>query len=576
MDDLRQFLNFLYRGLSGYAYTPIKKQDGTWEQKFFAVPEEAQNLVDWIVTSAQEADVYISPALFNQKSARKECFLSTQVVWVEFDGQDGIDLSAANIPGPHCIVQSSLPGHYHVYWKVGEQLNATLVESINRRLTYALEADSSGWDINQVLRPPGSFNYKRSVPVSLLGIKDEPNRPVDAFDTLPEPAIAVKTFTQDDIPNPQDVWKTGKITEQLHRMITKDDAPKGLRSTFLMHIGYALAEAGLKQEQIISLLLVADDRIQKFYGRTDRLLRIAEIAAIAIFKTQQHRRISGYSISELIKAEINLDVVWGNSETCLLYQGGSGLVAGAPGVGKTQFGLGLSLSVCLGMSFLNGEISKSRRVGYFSMEMGFPSWKKLITRRISKLPSEQLQRLEQNFIQFPVGHRLSRQEIEMAIEEYQLDGVVFDSLSSLTGKLRDDDTMAEFFDWDESIRRSFGCFTWYIHHNRKATGDNKRPKQLDDVYGSFLITARPDSVLGLYRQDSSKPIEYFGLKVRNGETYWNCYLDRTDTLEYIMVDKKNTPLPKVNLIADPKEINVSKPDPNPGSVEPPSSGFKPF
>jgi hypothetical protein len=45
-----------------------------------------------------------------------------------------------------------------------------------------------------------------------------------------------------------------------------------------------------------------------------------------------------------------------------------------------------------------------------------------------------------------------------------------------------------------------GVFSWFIHHNRKATETNKEPSGLADVYGSQYITARATTVLSLWPQ----------------------------------------------------------------------------
>ena len=71
----------------------------------------------------------------------------------------------AGLPAPTMLIQSGLPNHLHVYWKVERTEDYQPIEAINRQLAYLLKADSSGYDCNQVLRPPDTWNFKRDLPV---------------------------------------------------------------------------------------------------------------------------------------------------------------------------------------------------------------------------------------------------------------------------------------------------------------------------------------------------------------------------------------------------------------------------
>jgi hypothetical protein len=72
------------------------------------------------------------------------------------------------VPTPTLRIQSSIPGHEHVYWKLSEFLdNPSLLEERNRSLAYLMHADTSGWDADQILRPPFTHNHKRDKPVTI-------------------------------------------------------------------------------------------------------------------------------------------------------------------------------------------------------------------------------------------------------------------------------------------------------------------------------------------------------------------------------------------------------------------------
>ena len=280
-DELKKFLRFLFEADTGYVYSPCKKLTGEWNQRFFLWPSESEKVHDWITSSTHEGNVYLSPALFKEKAATKESFKTTNVAWVEFDGSTNIDFKEIN--QPDVIVQTSSPTHVHCYWKI-KPANVESVENINRRLTYYLGADNSGWDCTQVLRPPGTLNHKYSKPIETLLVKFQPSfikRDLSRFDKAPEIEKPPLIITYDSLLDPEKVIVENKLGIDLIKMIKSEFVKQGNHSTYLMRLGYLLGSSGLNEIEIISLLYLADSRIKKFVGRSDQLLRLSEIAAIA-------------------------------------------------------------------------------------------------------------------------------------------------------------------------------------------------------------------------------------------------------------------------------------------------------
>lgn len=166
--DIEAFLDFLYGKTSGYVYSPTKVP-GEFAKNFFKWPDQRPDLVRHIIANNQK-NTYIAPALFRDgTSAQIENVLGSNVVWADFDGNSPSDsqLAKLGIPAPSLRVQSSVPGNEHLYWKF-EQFETDLLtfQDLNRSIAYAADADSSGWDGNQVLRPVGSVNHKRKEPLT--------------------------------------------------------------------------------------------------------------------------------------------------------------------------------------------------------------------------------------------------------------------------------------------------------------------------------------------------------------------------------------------------------------------------
>jgi hypothetical protein len=100
--------------------------------------------------------------------------LGSRVLWVDFDGNAPQEWSQEPdgltpfVPPPTLIVQSSIPTHEHAYWLLDEFVtDIDELEDKNRSIAYLLHADTSGWDADQILRPPFTINMKRNKPVTV-------------------------------------------------------------------------------------------------------------------------------------------------------------------------------------------------------------------------------------------------------------------------------------------------------------------------------------------------------------------------------------------------------------------------
>ena len=120
---------------------------------------------------------------------------------------------------------------------------------------------------------------------------------------------------------------------------------------------------------------------------------------------------------------------------------------------------------------------------------------------------------------------------EELLQVIRPDGFIFDSVgSSTTGELSTESTVKAIMDFNDRIRNKYGCFSWFIHHNRKATSDNKKPNKLSDVYGNQYLVNRATSVYCLWPNGAK--IEVLPLKKRLAalEEPWS--LIRTGDLDF--------------------------------------------
>lgn len=171
-EELETYLDYMWGDRKGFVYLPVHhKPFGKldWEKRFFSWPRARANVIRHILRWSAEGDnIFVAPALFRQARPLKEDVAGSNVLWVDFDGNAPTTWPHNSVPAPTLIVQSSIPGHEHCYWRLDEFLtDVSVLEDRNRALAYVLGADTSGWDADQILRPPGAMNAKRGVMVTI-------------------------------------------------------------------------------------------------------------------------------------------------------------------------------------------------------------------------------------------------------------------------------------------------------------------------------------------------------------------------------------------------------------------------
>jgi replicative DNA helicase len=97
------------------------------------------------------------------------------------------------------------------------------------------------------------------------------------------------------------------------------------------------------------------------------------------------------------------------------------------------------------------------------------------------------------------------------VERNDADSLIVDALKDTATPLTDDVVGSSI---STALRRAVaaGAQTVAVHHHRKATGENKKPSMIDDVYGSKWITAGAGSVVCIWGQPSDLVVELLHLK----------------------------------------------------------------
>jgi RepB DNA-primase from phage plasmid len=141
--------------------------------------------------SAEGRETYFCAHLLTARRRVKANAAPLLSLYVDGDGAKLID----ELPRPSAVVESS-PGRGQFYFRLTEPISPQIGERLNRRLALAMGADDSGWDLTQLLRPPGSRNYKYpdAPPVRLVELNGLRHDPDELDRMLPEdPDVEAKS-----------------------------------------------------------------------------------------------------------------------------------------------------------------------------------------------------------------------------------------------------------------------------------------------------------------------------------------------------------------------------------------------
>lgn len=316
-DELKEFIDFLYEGLEGYMYVVAKQPDDpdSWDQVFFEYPAQTNVAIKAVNAYSATQEIYIAPALFKSKNAEKENVKCTNVLWCDFDGNTPTEF---DIP-PSLVVRSSEPGHEHIYWKLDAPLtDIERIDDYNRRLCYKYGADNSGWDANQVLRPPYTINHKRKgASVAIINRNTSLSINAAVIDDLapaPEKTVDYSLWTKVSLPALNDVIYSHKFGPDFKLIFEKPAEEVSDRSASLTNMAFICAEAGLNDSEIYVIVDHLATRWGKFKhhtpsSRARQLIGIIEHTRIKYPNNSfsQLDQVFEYSPAQLLQTDIQLD-----------------------------------------------------------------------------------------------------------------------------------------------------------------------------------------------------------------------------------------------------------------------------
>lgn len=359
----------------GYVFIGFRELGGVWRDRGFEYlgARSERKIVRAVEELVQRGgDIYWCPNVFTTERRIRDGVTGGRFLYADLDAVDPSKIDPSLKP---TIAWRSSRDRFQALWKLEESLPADRLEELNRRLSYALGADKSGWDLTQYLRVPGTLNYKYDPPQpgELLWTTG-PTYQVGILETL-VPSVAE---TADAAKSPDDRQLAAflkllrkykkRIPPNVYRLLQyppREVAKNvGKRSDVLWRIEHELIRAQIPLDDIVELIRLS--AWNKYRGRRDEQKRIyTEVAKVYSEVTggqeQEQSETSSANgsilgpdvvIRPLTEYEVQeIDWLW----YPYIPRGGITLLDGDPGVGKTYLALALVAHLSAGTP-LPGEV----------------------------------------------------------------------------------------------------------------------------------------------------------------------------------------------------------------------------
>lgn len=433
-------------------------------------------------------DCYFCPVQFTGViRSIKEAVPELRVLWADLDDADPRIMS----PKP-TIAWHSSDHHYQALWILDDSLPTREIGALNKALSYHVKADKSGWDLTQLLRVPGSVNYKYGEPQECKLLWDD--------GPIWSPAILAKIVKVAEIPKTLELsteriddliagWKLNSRTRML--LHTKTVLVTDDRSERLWELEKLLVEAGLPVSLIVDIIrLTVWD---KFKTRPEQLL-------IETLKAEKEFRLAKVPLTlvpEAVRVQ-SLLTVDGFLEMDIpapdymvegfLVTSSVGMCAGEPKTMKSTLMLDMAIAVASGKPFLGLYKSKQCPVLYIQEENSESDIKRRFMRieynrrvliRVLKLgyEPEPIPLFIMNNKGINLQNKDDREFMSKTVEDNGIKLMILDPWYMMCGSLNENDAgeVGEILKYLTTLRNRFGCTVMLVHHFKK--GDASRGGQ---------------------------------------------------------------------------------------------------
>ncbi len=280
--------------------------------EYFGWPAEWERARGWIDREAKTGrETYHCTHLLSARRRVKKNAAQVSALWVDGDGAK----VTGSLPEPTAVVLSS-PGREQYYWGLTRAVEPGFAETLNRRLAIAMGGDRSGWDLTQLLRPPGTPNlkYADAPTVSLVRLADERHDPAELdrlLTPLPEESsgtAAVRSRRPKTLEPVSELSRLSRRMRDLVRYGNRGEYPS--RSEADMAACVAMFGAGYGEAEVWGVMTDPSNGIsEKFLekGRDgERYLALTIGKAEVLTRASMRRRLGG-KVYVWRKAVISVD-----------------------------------------------------------------------------------------------------------------------------------------------------------------------------------------------------------------------------------------------------------------------------
>lgn len=538
------FLQRVYGNHKGWIDLPTKS-NGHWIPCPLEWP--AVNTSSRRIRSAvrDREDLYFSVAQFKGAKRRLDCVLPTKWLWADLDTVHPSDCIRLGVTPTVCW-QSS-PGRYQALWELNRKLKPQSTERLNRMLTYAVGADRSGWDLTQVLRVPGTknFKYPDAPSVKMVKLHGPVYDPKELLAKL-QKILPDDYVLADSVATRVPIERRDTIPPRALRLInaSADQVVEGERSSQLWLLECLLAESGWDEEEIYSTVYDTAWNKWKDVGTGEERLRREVRKAIGYVSSKRVHKTDKPPKSETHKEERVAEDKTDNAPTLspvsyatfmsqprtapkwlveeIWTAESHGIMGGEPKTSKSTLALALGLSVASGKPFLgefpvgvsgpvlmiqeeNSDWVMEDRIARIASSYGLISPKEVHKTRA--LPGSVGRNLLQidfpqdidfhmvNHMGFDLTDADSRSALESDIARIRPVLVILDPLYLMIGSA-DENRSADlrpYLMWLLSLRYEYHTALCVVHHFRKQNAIATRAGQR--LMGSAMLHGWVESAL---------------------------------------------------------------------------------
>ena len=517
-ERVARLLSAVWGSRNGYVFLPYKEA-GHWNEApglayGGALPEIAE--------PRGHADQYFCPVVFSEPHRKKEYALPTNLLWADLDP----------VHPDQCRVRPSVawessPGRYQALWFLTHEIDPGEAAALSKRIAYSDGGDKGGWDLTQVLRLPGTHNFKYdSAPeVQLLWAKSRAYSVEEIKGAYPpvngEAPVATNGLVWPELDEAIIQSAISSLPMGYRRRLMQDTSGAD-RSLELQKLTRDLIRFGVSPDVV--LMIIQRSTWNKFHNRADEHLQLIKQVegAMAAVAVRRERKSAAAPKLELIEdmrvhqwagfMQIPTRLEWLVEDAWV--DRSVGFVSGRSKSYKTWLALDLALSLVSGSPFL-GRYPIRRTGPVLLIQEEDPSSVlqerlRLIAKAKGMLPHVTEARSDFIRIEYPdyplhiinlqsfsLGSTEKVAQVRKLIAELNPVMVILDPLIVMLGQGIDEYKANEVSAVLQSVkmwREEFGCSVLIVHHwNKGKAEEGERFAQ--HMYGSFAFHAWLESAL---------------------------------------------------------------------------------